>query len=186
MSYIEILFLFIPFIIGLGILLVKKWGWWLFLIYSVFLIIYNVQTIIFKPVFVNISALAGTLFGIGALLYFIRKDISAPYFKMYPRGWRGQVRNPIEAEIIISDQTFRTKDLSESGFFIFWTDCPFDPKQEVDIQLEIDKEKLKMKVGVVRIDKNGVGMAFRNITGEFRDKINFFVQNYEITNSKIN
>lgn len=91
--------LIIPIFVGIGILFVQKWGWWLFLIYSILLIVYDIYALILSPTYFNIGVLLRSIFGIFAIIYFTRKDISAPYFKMYPRGWRGEKRKPIEMEI---------------------------------------------------------------------------------------
>jgi hypothetical protein len=87
---LELLFFFSPVLIAYGLLKVKKWGWWYLLVYSATLILYNlISFILLKDEYHGIS-LIQTIFSSALAVYFLKKDISAPYLKMYPRGWRGE------------------------------------------------------------------------------------------------
>ena len=99
---IELLILFGSLIVGTGLLLVKRWGWYGFLIYAGFFIFYNLYTLITNPIIYNVGAFFQTILGFTAITYFLRKDISAPYFKLYPRGWRGEIRYPIQLNVKIN------------------------------------------------------------------------------------
>ena len=98
---VELILLFTPILVGIGLLAVKRWGWWLFLAYAVVLIVHNIYALARSPGYYNAGALIQTILGVAAVLYFVRRDISAPYMRMYPRGWRIQKRKPVEVEVLV-------------------------------------------------------------------------------------
>ena len=161
---IEILILISSLIVGIGLLLVKRWGWYSFLVYAALFILYNLYTLISNPILYNIGAFVQTLLGFLAITYFLRKDISAPYFKLYPRGWRGEIRYPIQIAVKVNSDTRTTRDFSETGFYVDWQNCDLNLNQEVQIEISKDKDIIHLVGGIVRIDENGVGIAFRKIT----------------------
>lgn len=165
LKMIEIFLILFSFVVGIGILMVKRWGFRSFVLYSLLLILYNIKIIYYNPVFYNINALIQTLIAFSAIAYFLQKDISAPYFKNYPRGWRFQKRNPIQIDIEINNSLFRTRDISPRGFYVDFPNCIFETEKEVDVRLFIENIELNFKAGVVRVDENGAGFAFRGLTG---------------------
>jgi hypothetical protein len=76
----------LPIPVGIGIINVKRWGWQLFFVYASLLILYNLQVFVFNFKLYNFAALFNSIIGFVAIAYFARKDISAPYFKMYRRS----------------------------------------------------------------------------------------------------
>ena len=163
--------LFAPIIVGIGLLSVEKWGYFVFLVYSGILILHNLVVVLQNPVLYNLGAVAQTLFGTTAILYFIRKDISAPYMKMYPRGWRLEKRKPIGIEIAIFEKKMKTRDVSVTGFYVDWTDCPYNINDDVLVIFEIAKEKFRLEAGIVRIDDEGVGIALRDMDAETEKRL---------------
>lgn len=155
----------LSFSVGIGLLLVKRWGWWLLFGFSALLIGYNVWAVISLPDYwVNVMYLINSILGLAAAVYFLRPDISTPYMKMYPRGWRFEKRHPVHAKVKINGQEFQTRDLSTRGLYVDWPDCDLDVGQEVDVEID----GLLLKAGVVRIDGNGTGIAFRYQRAESR------------------
>lgn len=151
----------VPFAVGIGILLVKRWGWFLFLAYSVMVLFYNTMVLISEPSEINILTLIQSTVGFSAIFYFLKPDISAPYMKMYGRGWRFQKRKPIETDLSINGVKLKTRDFSTSGFYVEWKDFPYELNQEVNVSLPMETQTLELKAGVVRIDSLGAGIAFR-------------------------
>jgi hypothetical protein len=160
LSYLQLVFLFFPIVPGFGLYQVKKWGWFSFLVYSVCLIAFNIFATFKNPSNYNWIALSETIFVFFMMFYFLRKDISAPYFKMYPRGWRGEEREPIRKKVNISGIWTWTKDISDSGFYAEWDGEDLQLGSELVAFFEEDSNT-KRKVGVVRIDEAGVGFAYR-------------------------
>ncbi len=117
MGTADLIFLAVPCIIGIGLLSVKKWVWWSLLFYASALTINNTIALFRNQDIFHLSALLQTLVGIALILFFLRKDISTPYFKMYPRGWRGQKRTPIVMDVILDGTLYKTKDISYARQF---------------------------------------------------------------------
>lgn len=171
LSSIEIALLLIPLAVGLGLLLVKRWGWWLFLAYACVLILYNLYALIRTPGFYNGLALVNTVVGMVAVFYFLRRDVSAPYMRMHPRGWRLQKRRPIEFEVIVDGIRRRTIDASLAGLYISWEDCYRSPGEEVHLTFVLDGNEYKTRAGLVRVDEEGAGVAFRATSRSFRSNL---------------
>lgn len=160
MSLFQSILFFFPMLPGLGLYLVKKWGWFLFIGYSIFLIFFNLFAVFKNPSNYNYHALIETILISIMIIYFLRKDISPPYFKMYPRGWRGNKRTPVNKNVCINGIWTVTKDISETGFYAEWNGEEYSLGKELTIIFE-DFPELKQIAGVVRIDKNGIGLGFR-------------------------
>ena len=180
------LLIFIPLPIGIGLLMVKKWGWRLCLAYSTALIIYNVYAFIDKPILYNLGVIFPAVLFLIVLIYFVRPDISAPYFKLYPRGWRLQKRLPLELQVRINQELVTTTDISSAGFYARRGELELDTGEEVSLELfDLDNNPIQEKVpadlkgGVVRVDPDGVGIAFRYLDeGQKRYLAKLFHQTY--------
>ncbi|MCB1157003.1 MAG: hypothetical protein H7A25_23645 [Leptospiraceae bacterium] len=179
MSPIGLFLFFLPFMIAIGLLRVKKWAWWLLLVYSIFLISYNFYSFLNIKDKFHLFNLLQTVFGLSVLVYFLKKDISAPYFKMYPRGWRGEKRYPIQIPFHLEGFRALTKDLSVTGFYATIPNSSFIINQEVPIRMEFGTEVMNIKTGVVRIDPEGTGFAFRDLDKESSCLIEMFVKKWE-------
>jgi hypothetical protein len=131
-------------------------------LYSTLLISYNLFGLIQSKEIFDLAVLGRTVLGTLVVLYFCRKDISAPYFKMYPRGWRFQKRKPIELDVVIDNKNYKTKDISGTGVYVE-TDLNPELNTELKLSLKLPNEVLDLTAGVVRIDSEGIGLAFRNL-----------------------
>lgn len=165
-NLVEAILLFASIPVGVGLLLVKRWGWWLFFIYSLSLIAYNLFLLVLSKDLFDLGVLLRTILGTLVVIYFSRKDISAPYFKMYPRGWRFQKRKPVVLDVIVNNKTYKTKDISVGGLYIESTELDFELNSGIAITLKTPEKHLELKAGVVRIDSQGIGLAFRNLSKE--------------------
>ena len=119
-----------------------------------------------KPYYTNFITSKNVAFeflDFGLIVFILRKNISAPYFKLYPRGWRGKKRNPIEVNVVLDDKEFKTKDISSNGIYLDWKDCDKNLGDEVVLEFKEDISLVPRttKAGIVRIDETGVGLAFR-------------------------
>lgn len=165
MNPIEMALLVLPIPVGLGLLLVRKWGWYLLLAYGLLLSGYNLVVFALTLSRYNFGALATTLFGISAVAYFVRRDISAPFMKMYPRGWRLQKRLPVRVPLAVGGRSLQSRDLSELGLYAEWPDFSGEVGDEVHVELSLADVVFKVRAGVARIDTGfGVGLAFRELT----------------------
>lgn len=180
---VELFLLLMPFLVGIGLLSVKRWGWWLFLGYSAILVVYNFYALVTSRSLYNAGALIQTVLGISAVLYFVRRDVSAPYMKMYPRGWRLQHREPIAIEVIVDGIRRTTADISDSGMYVIWEDCYRAPGEEVHVTLTVNGNEYKSRAGVVRVDDDGAGLAFRGASRMFKKNLKRDIARLEPTDA---
>ena len=174
---IELLLLFLPIAVGLGLLIVSKWGWWLFLTFASSLVFYNLYSIMQNPVLANVSALAQTIILMGGIFYFLRKDISAPYMKMYPRGWRFQKRYPLEIKVALNGIELLTRDFSSKGIYVTWPGVNLSLGSEVNLAFTLNNQSFHCKGGVAVVNEgHGTGIAFRNIDSQQAEQLRQAVQ----------
>ncbi|MBK8394733.1 MAG: PilZ domain-containing protein [Leptospiraceae bacterium] len=166
---------------GLGLLFIKRWGWWLFIFSSFIFISYNSYGFITIPHSASKGPLIQTIIITFGLFYFLQKDIFTPYMKLYKRGWRFLKRYPIVTDIKINDTIYKTENISLGGVFVKWTDCNLKPNSELAIYFEVSEESFKTKAGIATIvPKQGVGIAFRNVDKHFKERLRkalLFAQN---------
>jgi hypothetical protein len=143
----EIVLLLLPIVIGVGLLMVKRWAWWLFLAYATTLLAYNAAILALSRQLYNVNALVQTAIFVSAVFYFLRRDISAPYLRMYPRGWRLQKRKPIVVEVIVDGIRRTTLDVSDTGIYVDWEDCYRSPGEEVHLTFRIEGHEYKCRAG---------------------------------------
>ena len=154
---------------GLGLLFIKRWGWWLFILSSFTFISYNSYGFISIPHSASKGPLIQTLIITFALCYFLQKDIFTPYMKLYKRGWRFLKRYPIVTNVNINDKIYKTENISMGGIFVKWTDCNLKLNSEVTVYFELSKESFKAKAGIATIvPGKGVGIAFREIHKSYK------------------
>lgn len=160
----QLILFFASIPVGIGLLMVKKWGWWAFLGYSATLVTYNIYSLINYPVAYNAQSLIEALIIIVSVAYFTHKDISAPYMKLYPRGWRLQRRSPVVLNVQIDDKNFSTRDAGLFGIYVSCSSPVFFTGQRVSVRFNVPDGTMDLTGGVVRVDDEGVGIAFRGIT----------------------
>ena len=160
-----------PLLVGTGLLLVKRWGWWLFMAYTPLLLFFNAQVLLASGGAFPVAALVQNVLLFASIGYFLRKDIYAPFFAAGPRGWRRGTRVPMVVDVVAGGETHKTRDFSEGGCFVVWPHCPHKLGEAVEIKFEIDGKKYELAAGVARIETEGVALAFRGLTRETREAI---------------
>lgn len=170
LNILQLFFIFAPFLIGIGLLFVKKWAWYSLIIYLTILFLFDISQFISQTSLYNFGIILRTFVGAILLILFLRKDIQAPYFKLYPRGFRGEKRKPIHTRVKIENTIYETRDVSERGIYVDWANCDKNLNEEIHLEfLDIGNSSNKSlknipkftKASVVRIDEKGVGIAFR-------------------------
>lgn len=163
-------FLF-PLFVGVGLWLVRSWGFWLFLAYTPLLLLFNVREIVARPNLFSFSALGQNVLLFAAIGYVLQKDISAPFFASTPRGWRRAKRVPLTIDVTVEGMTLKTRDLSEGGCFVLWPDCPRSLGEPVKVKFEHGGRTFELVAGVARIDSEGVALAFRALSEDTREAL---------------
>jgi len=168
--------LFYP-VCAVCILIVKKPGWYIFILSSLYLIYYNIYAFIlsgrysiFLIIFYNIILFIVTCI-------FFRKHIIAPYFNPKLRWWEADERYTIDIKlnININNNNINNKinanilDLSETGCFIA-SEAELKPGLESEAVLSFNKNTLKLNIRVIRKSSkkenyNGYGLMFINLSG---------------------
>ena len=169
---LEILLICIPVFVGIGLLLVQKWGWWLFIFYSIILVFYNtfILFVEFQPY--NINSFFQTLLVFSALYYFLKKDVSAPFlfrpvefgiaagfqkklnlFFSITDGFRKNKRKPFHTIVSIGNIKLKTIDLSSGGLYGTTALFPFTINDGINLKVTLNKKDFDIAAGVVRIDE---------------------------------
>ncbi|MBX7058607.1 MAG: PilZ domain-containing protein [Leptospirales bacterium] len=164
LNLIELALMVLAIPVGIGLLRVKRWGWYSFLVFGVLLILYNIYALSTAVSRYNLVALLETCAAIAAIFVFVRRDIAAPYLRMYPRGWRFQRRVPVEFPVRVEGQSVVMRDASDRGVYVAWDAGRLSPGASLKLQFDLGGESFALDAGLVRIDADGCGIAFRNLS----------------------
>ena len=158
MGAVQVGLMVAPCVAAVGLGLVKRWGWYFFLMHCLSVTAFNLYAVVVNPARFNWSALLVTIAAAAGTIYIARRDISAPYFRVYPRGWRYEKRSPVRVPVRVDGVPLETLDTSPAGIFVAWAAAPFVTGAEVTV----DFGDGGFPAVVVRKDATGVGIAFRN------------------------
>lgn len=170
---------------GIGLLMVTRWGWYYFLGYAMSFLLYNITVFVLNNQIYNFSAVLQSFIGAVAIVYFTSQDTFAPYMKAGERGWRMQLRRPVKIKVKIDEITRESKDVSKSGMYVKWINCDFSAGQEVNVSFSLLNERFELKGGIVRIDKKGVGIAFRYVGRNIKNKLKKKLMEFEIQKNTV-
>ena len=168
-------------VVGVGIYLVKKWGWYLFLSFSALLIFYNI--FVYKYLNPNYSLETVLLFILTTTAisaFFLRKNVYAPYFNPRLRWWENatRYRSPLNTVLFTNQGAVpcKTLDISETGCFVnYHEEMPLD--SQVMIGFHYDGEDISCMGKVVHhrseTDKEnqGYGIMFQAMPVETKKRI---------------
>ena len=146
---------------GIGLLLLHRWSWYLFLVVAVTILSYNLYCLTEMVNVYNISLFAQSLGLFLVIAYFLRMDILAPFFATEPRGFRKAKRTKTQVNILVDNLKFVTEDISSIGLSVAWPDCNKNIGDEVGISFLMHSKPVEIKAGITRIDKGIVALAFR-------------------------
>jgi Tfp pilus assembly protein PilZ len=163
--YYRVLLNGLGFIVGLGLLGVKRWGYFLFLFFNAILIIDSISRLFtdsFSQRFVVNFVL--TLFYFSILQFFLSKDISTPYLTLVPRSFRKKwrVAIPISGRIENSlNQTVpvTTVDISPTGC-LAEVEGLLELNGTYNVVLNLDSE-WEVKAKAVREEDGCYGLQFQ-------------------------
>lgn len=179
-------------IIAYGLLTKKKFGYYLFLLFATILASYNVWMIAWislgKKLFLAgvrlqtpeiIGNAIFTSITLGAIFYFLRREISAPYLSSIDRGWRGGYREthpiPFHWQTNNSEKVGDgfTINVSGTGALLpLVSEHGLKEDEWIAINLKLENEKREpMDIGikgeVIRIDRDEEGMETAGIRFHF-------------------
>ena len=110
-------------IVGVGIYMVRKWGYYLFIGFSLLLIAYNLYVyFVMNPNYQLHIVLMFIIMITGMSSVFLRKHIYAPYFNPRLRWWEvaSRYRIHLNTSLLINNANLecRTLDISSTGCFV--------------------------------------------------------------------
>jgi hypothetical protein len=159
------------FLVGVGILGVKRWAFFLYLVFNSILIIHGIYFLI-KFWGLNTDLLSTeslitnmliVLISFILTLYMLNSEISTPYLTLLPRGFRKKWRTEIPLKGFLKDSLgskilIQTLDVSPSGCLATANGYLIE---EGTYDLEFDIEKpWKVSASVVRSQPDSVGLKF--------------------------
>jgi hypothetical protein len=153
-SPLTLAIIFFPFLVGIGLLAVRNWGWWLFVLYAPALIAYNIWVVFRRPVLYNAGALAQAVIAFAAIGYFLQRDVYAPYLASSPRGWRKKKRIPLQLDVSLDGKAFKTRDVSDLGCYVLWPACG----KAVGDTVKLRVAELELTGTVARVDAEGLAI----------------------------
>jgi len=171
LSLLVLFLFFAPAAAGLGLMRIRRWGWRLFVGYGIILIAYNTSVLLRRLDGENIFLYAHTIIALILMFYFLRKDIAAPYFSLETRGRRRSRRTPASLNVSINGETKALRDISRKGIYVLFPSCPLRLNSRTEVILNAGKESIVVTGGIVRIDQDGVGIAFRDMNRKLWKKV---------------
>ncbi len=163
------------FLVGIGILGVKKWGYFIFLAFNSALIIHGFYLLFqFNGIETDVMSkerlilnLIITVLPFFLILYFLNSEISTPYLTLLPRGFRKKWRTEIPLKGTLIDSlgnklNVTTLDVSPTGCLAV-VDGYISDEDDFALTFDIEKE-WKVAASVIRIQGENVGLRF-NYTG---------------------
>jgi hypothetical protein len=174
-------------VVALGVYMVRKWGWYLFVGFSILLISYNLYVYLYlNPNYQLHTVLLFILIVTAMTAIFFRKHVYAPYFNPRLRWWEVASRYNIalDTKILTNDSALRCRlqDISASGCFINY-DSELTVGDSVMLIIEFSGDGIKCMGKIVRkstkAGNSGYGIYFQTIPKDTRIKIKRLIKTLE-------
>lgn len=171
-------------LVGIGLFLISKVSWYVFIGHSSLMLIdfvykwasrpvYFVKTV---PGFFNVQILLGNILLMLIVGYVIRKDFRAPYFQALQRYWRESKRIPIHHIIKIDNIEMKVDNLSTGGCFVIKSTDELDINKEYDISFKSDRLEIACRGIIMRQTDSGYGIMFKEISTRQKRDIHHFLK----------
>lgn len=167
-------------VVAVGIYMVRKWGWYLFICFSGLLIAYNLFVYFFlNPNYDFETILLFILIITGMSAFFLRKHVYAPYFNPRLRWWEtaARYRVTLNTDILTEKGALpcKTIDISETGCFL---ECEAPMTEGSSVWLKINCQGIEINClgRIVRRSGEkervgGYGIMFQGMSEETRKTI---------------
>ncbi len=174
-------------VVALGVFMVRKWGWYLFIGFSVLLIAYNLFVYLYlNPNYQLYTVLLFILIVTAMSAVFFRKHVYAPYFNPRLRWWEVASRYNITlaAKILTNDTSLdcRLLDISASGCFVNYAG-DLAVGESVLLIIQFGEDEIKCMGKIVRkstkTDQSGCGIYFQTVSKETRLKLKRLIKTLE-------
>lgn len=166
-------------LVGLSLLLVNRFTWYLFIVHSALILADFVYKWIDRPQFyletvagaLNMLLLLGNLGLVATVLYIIQRDFRSPYFQVLQRSFRESKRVPLEHTIQISGTTARITDLSVGGCFVAAPELALPADGRVTVGITAGELDLLCHARVMRKTERGYGLMFVELRSGDREAL---------------
>ena len=174
-------------VVALGVFMVRKWGWYLFVGFSVVLIAYNLYVYFYlNPNYQLHTVLLFILIVTAMSAVFFRKHVYAPYFNPRLRWWEVPSRYNITlaTKILTNDTALncRLLDISVSGCFVNYAG-ELSVGESVLLIIQCAGNEIKCMGKIVRkstkTDHSGYGIYFQTLSRETRLKLKRLIKTLE-------
>lgn len=174
-------------VVAMGVFMVRKWGWYLFIGFSGVLIAYNIYVYLYlNPNYQLHTVLLFILIVTVMSAIFFRKHVYAPYFNPRLRWWEVASRYSIRFDTkIITDEAAlncQLLDISASGCFVD-NAGELSVGDSVWLIIKCAGDEIKCLGKIVRksIESNGsgYGIYFQTMSRETRLKLKRLIQTLE-------
>ncbi len=156
--------------IGLCLLSMRKWGWWGFILLSLYLIGYNLLAYLKNPFYSPLSLIIFTILLTTAAGLLFRKELIAPYFNPRLRWWETDRRYDLSFRCRINfgrdSLSVPVFDISRGGCFLA-VDKPAPLSRILTLDISINRLFLSLKGEVVRgatEPVKGWGIVFKDLS----------------------
>jgi hypothetical protein len=158
------------YLITICLLSIRNWGWWIFILSSLYLIAYNVRGYLLNPFYTPLSLLIYTLVLTTAASLLFRKELIAPYFNPRLRWWETDKRFELSFQCRLKwgeeTITIPVTDISRGGCFLA-TGRSVPLGKTLTLEISINRLYLSLKGEVVRNSETpvkGWGILFKDIS----------------------
>jgi hypothetical protein len=172
-----------PFI-GIGLLYVHRVSWFIFIAHSVLMLADYFAKWIRIPGYAWISVgepyqillLSGNIVIVLVIVYIVGRDFRAPYFQVFPHGWRVSKRYPIRHVVTLADARYDITDLSATGCFVAARGIAPELPPGFLVELEADPVQIRCSGEIMRRVPEGWGVCFRDIGRRERRAITHLIR----------
>ena len=157
-------------LIGICLLSMRKWGWWGFIGFSLYLISYNLIAFLRNPFYSPLSLIVFTVLLTTAAGLLFRKELIAPYFNPKLRWWESEKRYDLSFRCRMhfgeESMSVPVYDISRGGCFLA-VDRPAPLSRILTLEITINRLYLTLKGEVVRSSDTpvkGWGILFKDMS----------------------
>lgn len=179
---VHLVFTILTIPVSVGIFMVRPWGYFAYLTYSVALIGYFLFEYFTSPLLHNYGLLLGAVGILGVVSILIQRHVTAPYFNPRMRWWErhSRYRVNLQAEFMIDGDARKAQllDLSMSGCYAV-VDSKVAPGDVVTVEIRLMDFKVRTLARVIwenREHPGSYGVMFTDLEKETRKELKKIIQ----------
>jgi len=179
-------------IVGVGVFSVRRWGWFAFVGFSLFLIGYNTYSYLVNHTYSLGMVICYNLTLAAVTFYFFRKHLRAPYFNPRLRWWNADPRYQVSlrAQFSMNDSACDAEvlDISKSGVFLsICADIEVGQTHRISIDAygrTVSCSGKVMRKTSAGSSNPGFGIMFEGLTQEERRELSLLIAHLIINGAR--